>query len=513
MCGVDRFAGIDPREYTVVSFAVQRHKTAIKRSELSRPLQLGLEHGLVTARTSVFDYGCGRGDDIRGLHEKGVKAQGWDPLYHPEPIRTSADVVNLGYVVNVIEDPRERVRVLQEAWALTQTLLIVSARLSIEANRPNRTTRYSDGHLTSRGTFQKYYDQMELKEWINSTLKVESVAAGPGIFYVFRNSELQQSFQAARFRRRTVIRNRQFSNEFFDQNRELFQALANFVTARGRIPDPAEIDVADLINAKVGSLHRAFRIVEKVTGSEQLATIRAERSQDLLVYLALSRFSTRFAFSKLPRDLQLDIRSFFGNYRKACDLADDLLFSAGRCEVVSKACQEASVGKLLPDALYVHSSAVALLPSVLRVYEGCARAYIGTVENANVIKLKISKPQISYLYYPHFEKTPHPALMGSLVVPLNTFRIKYTEYFGSSNPFILHRKETLVAVDHPLHKRFDRLTKQEERAGLFEQPQLIGTKEGWESVLKMKGLTNSGHRLIKTAFAKTATVVGACIGG
>lgn len=161
-----------------MSFAVQRHKTAIKRSELSRPLQLGLEHGLVTERTSVFDYGCGRGDDIRCLHEKGVTAEGWDPLYHPEAIRTSADVVNLGYVVNVIEDPRERVRVLQEAWALTQTLLIVSARLSIEANRPYRTTPYSDGHLTSRGTFQKYYDQLELKDEfpirLRSTLGISS---------------------------------------------------------------------------------------------------------------------------------------------------------------------------------------------------------------------------------------------------------------------------------------------------------------------------------------------------
>src|SRR6185369_12985497 len=116
-----------------------------------------------------------------------------------------------------------------------------------------------------------------------------------------------------------------------------------------------------------------------------------------------------------------------------------------------------------PDALYVHSSAVALLPSVLRVYEGCARAYIGSVENANVIKLKVSKPQISYLYYPNFEKTAHPALAGSLVVPLDHFRIKYNEYADSANPFILHRKETLLAQGHPLRARFERLTEQEER--------------------------------------------------
>jgi DNA phosphorothioation-associated putative methyltransferase len=271
---------------------------------------------------------------------------------------------------------------------------------------------------------------------------------------------------------------------------------------RGRIPDRWEFDWADSLIERVGSLQRAFRIIQRVTGSEQWEKIQAEKSEDLLVYLALSRFGSRPAFSNLPKDLQLDIRSFFGNYRRACDLADDLLFSAGQVEVIRKACQASLLGKLLADALYVHSSALALMPSVLRVYEGCARAYVGAVENANVIKLKISKPQISYLYYPQFEKHPHPALAGSLVVPLNTFRIKYLEYLDSSNPFILHRKETLVARDHPLRQRFERLTKQEERAGLYEEPGVIGTKEGWERLLKVKGITYSGHRLIKCGSAR-----------
>lgn len=148
-----------------VSFAVQRHKTAIKRNELSRPLKLGLDHGLVTERTTVFDYGCGRGDDVRRLNQKGIVARGWDPLHRPAEARTPADIVNLGYVVNVIEDPQERIRVLNEAWALTRKVLIVSARLLIEASRQYRTSPYSDGHLTSRGTFQKYYDQLELRDW------------------------------------------------------------------------------------------------------------------------------------------------------------------------------------------------------------------------------------------------------------------------------------------------------------------------------------------------------------
>jgi len=38
-----------------------------------------------------------------------------------------------------------------------------------------------------------------------------------------------------------------------------------------------------------------------------------------------------------------------------------------------------TIGKLLPNALYVHRDALDSLEPLLRVYEGCARAYyVGT---------------------------------------------------------------------------------------------------------------------------------------
>jgi hypothetical protein len=55
-----------------------------------------------------FGYtGCGFGEDIQLLRGSGVSAEGWDPHYRPETPLTAADCVNLGYVLNVIEDLRE----------------------------------------------------------------------------------------------------------------------------------------------------------------------------------------------------------------------------------------------------------------------------------------------------------------------------------------------------------------------------------------------------------------------
>ena len=109
------------------------HKTAIRRLSLSRPVALALDDGLISRNNSVFDYGCGRGGDILRLHRLGVTVTGWDPAYFPDEDRQPADVVNLGYVVNVIENLEERAVVLGAAWALTRKVLVVSARLEWEA--------------------------------------------------------------------------------------------------------------------------------------------------------------------------------------------------------------------------------------------------------------------------------------------------------------------------------------------------------------------------------------------
>ena len=107
---------------------VDRGRTAMYRSELSRPLALAFSDGAIQPSDTLFDFGCGRGSDIARLRELDINATGWDPVHSPETPKTPAGVVNLGYVVNVIEDQREREAALIDAWRLASRLLIVSAR-------------------------------------------------------------------------------------------------------------------------------------------------------------------------------------------------------------------------------------------------------------------------------------------------------------------------------------------------------------------------------------------------
>ena len=139
--------------------------------------------------------------------------------------------------------------------------------------------------------------------------------------------------------------------------------------------------------------------------------------------------------------------------------------------------------KLLPNALYVHRSARESLDPLLRVYEGCARSYLGEIDGANLIKLHRHSGKVSYLVYPDFETDPHPALVRSVKLSLRTREIECFDYSGAANPPVLHRKETFLTADHPLHARFARLTAQEEKHGLLDDSATIGTREGWQARL------------------------------
>jgi len=479
---------------------IARHRTALKRPQFSRPIRIALQESLIDEKTTVLDYGCGQGDDVRELRGKGISSTGWDPFYSPLEKLASSDVVNLGYVVNVIEDANERARTLQDAWSYAKKILIVSARLTADCDYESEPT-YADGYVTRLGTFQKLFEQHELRQWIETTLGESGVAAAPGVFYVFRDQNSKYAYVSGRLRRRATIPRQTRSDEIFEVYKQSFDVLIEFFLSRGRLPVEQELPSIAPLCEEVGSVRRAFAIVRRVTGATKWQQVSTERAQDLLVYLALARFSRRPKYSALPLSLQLDLRAFFSSYKRACQLADTLLFSAGDHKMLEKACRSSSVGKLTPTALYVHQTALEALDPILRVYEGCARALVGAVEQANIIKLHFAEPIVSYLSYPNFERDPHPSLATSVFVHLQTFKMRFRQYTNSENPPILHRKELFVRSDDPLRVKYERLTRQEEAKGLYAFPSEIGSRTGWEKALEAKQLCFRGHRLVSRKIA------------
>lgn len=475
---------------------VQRHRTALTRTTISRPLRVALEDGLISTQTSVFDYGCGRGGDLARLRSRGISASGWDPAHRPNAARSPADIVNLGYVVNVIENLRERAEALKTAWSLAGRLLVVSAQLEHDM-KGSDLRPLGDGFVTKSNTFQKYFTQTELRDWVDATLGTSSVPAAPGILYAFKDPSEAEEFVANRYRRARQASLESQASNLLESHRELLQPLIDFVFQRGRLPVEVEVPRADEVTNTFGSYRRAAGLVRRLVPKAEWEGIANDRREDLLLYVALSRFSRRPRFGALSETMQRDVKGLFGSYRNACSEADAALLALGELNFESGIRRSETPGKFMPTAIYVHRSAIPDLPLPLRLYEGCASSYLGDMADANVVKLGTAEPRVSYLTYPDFERDPHPRLLESVSVSLQTFRIKERNYGDSANPPILHRKDEFVSREHPLYPKFRRLTEQEERFGLFAETSSIGTARGWEGRLTELGVSLRGHRVVK----------------
>lgn len=461
-------------------------------------MRMALEDGIVREGDAIFDYGCGLGGDIDRLSSLGYQCGGWDPFYRPDAAHEEADVVNLSYVINVIEDADERAAAIQKAWSLAKKVLVIAARTRDEFDDLISPESLADGHRTQIDTFQKFYSQSELRNSIDQLLEVSSVAAAPGIFFVFRKEEDRQNYIASRYRRAVARPRIRISDQLYSEHEALLASLEEFVAKRGRLPMGVELLAFSAIENQFGSVRKAFQVIRTVTGQDQWERNAANRKEDLTVFLALSRFDRNARWSSLPTGIQYDVRSFFGTYKRAMEQANSMLFELGNPERVDVACQNSAIGKLTQTALYIHKSAVEDLAPLLRVFEGSARGYLGEVEGANLIKLYRREPKISYLAYPNFDNDPHPTLDYALNIDLSGFSIKTRRFRGQPNPPILHRKELFVGGHHPSFAKFQRLSEQEERHGLLKNRSTIGLKQGWSSTLDEAGWALKGHRLVRS---------------
>lgn len=463
-----------PDETTLPSheLRIERHRTAISRTGISAPVQCLLRDGLLSLDSTFFDYGCGKGDDLAALTANGFAAAGWDPFFRPDAARMPAAVVNLGFVINVIEDFDERLEALTKAFALSERVLAVSAMLS--SSEVTKYAAYKDGVVTRRSTFQKYFTQAELQQFIESTLGEDAYGAAPGIFYVFRDRNLEQQYLLRKVRGgsrsvptiryaprtttvdtsgppRRIARTQAVSESAEDL--ELLSRLWSLTLERGREPAVDEIPFLDKINSRFRSLRSALAKCRQKFLASELESAGSQRRADLLVLLALRKFERRRQFQSLEPSVARDIRHFFGSLREAEFEARDLLFSIQNQELILESCRAASVEGLgyFEDsrALHLHTGLVGQLPSVLRVYVGCASALAGDLASYDVAKIHVLSGKVTLLKYDDFEGRPLPALQRRVKVRFHDQQTDNFEYGAEFPSTLLFQKSLYINEDFP----------------------------------------------------------------
>ena len=432
---------------------VQRHKTALVRYGFSLPMLSLMRFGFLDGRYSVFDYGCGRGDDLRGLIENNIDAHGWDPHFKKDHPKIESDIVNLGFVLNVIEDFKERVEAMQGAYSLARGLLVIA--VIIENNNSSLGKTFRDGIITKKETFQKYFTPNEIKDFVEENLQEEVVAVAPGVYFVFKDKIIEQDFLLNRvrssssyYRKRLNLPPRLTRKERDDakyaQHKELLDSLWNEWIDLGRDPIATEVKNVNFLKKEFGTLGKALRFLRSQKDEQVLKKAYEIKKNDLLVFLALEMFKQRTAFSDMSASFQRDIKVFFGNITNARNSAQDLLFQIADYEEIELKCEQASsegLGLIRPKkSLQLHTSLVERLPALLRVYVGCATVLYGDVTSADLVKIHIQSGKISLMRYDDFAGKAIPQLLERVKIDFRKQKLELFEYGDEYQPQNLYQK-------------------------------------------------------------------------
>lgn len=441
---------------------VARHKTAIVRRDLSLPMQTMMRLGMVASGRSLFDYGCGQGEDVGALIAQGFEAFGWDPHHAADGPRRPADIVNLGFVINVIEDPRERAETLKAAWGFAKQALcvatMVQGKVLTIGQKPHR-----DGFLTSRGTFQRYYTQQDLRDFVAEFTGQQPLSLAPGIVAIFKDKDLEQEVLLRRRSRAFVAgalprpprREREIiaRPELRERLAPVLDTLRETAIALGRLPEPNEVPSdagAALAATRVSWSRTVEALRDDLVSDEAFAAAARARKDDLLVHFALLQFPGSPKYRSLPQSIQIDVRSFFGSHTSAQEEARRLLFATGD-KVAIRADAEAAVASGLggmrgDHAFRFRAPMLARLPARLRVRVGCAEFLQGGVDACDFVEVDLDAPRITMIVCDDVEKSI-PFVVERIRVDLGRLKVSTDRREPQTTP--IYFKSRYLPSDDP----------------------------------------------------------------
>ncbi len=459
---------------------IHRHKTALVRREISKPVKTLLELGQLRRGESFFDYGCGHGSDVEAIMRLGFTSTGWDPVHAPKQQKVPADVVNLGFVLNVIEDPAERIEVIIDAWHHARRLMLVSTLIAGQEAYDD-VQPYGDGVLTSRSTFQKFFEPAEIHSLIEDSIHTEAVPVGLGIYLVFRHPSDLHDFLASRSRRFIdwealsrklgLLRALKAKIDPYDTHRELLDSFWERVLDFGRLPREDEFERLGEVRQACGSPPKALQLFIDRFGEPTFAAARQRRKDDLLVFVATAQLRRKIPFNQLSDRLQRDLRSFFGSYVNAEERARELLFAAGDEDELELAIQGLGFGHLDPNEGHftIHRSLLDELPAILRVYVECGAHLYGDPRAADLIKIHLHSRKLTFTHYDDFEGRPFPELAMRIKIDLKRRFVTVFDYPAGPNRQVLLFKERYLSSEHALWRKMTAISEKLRSIGLSER--------------------------------------------
>jgi DNA phosphorothioation-associated putative methyltransferase len=344
---------------------------------------------------------------------------------------------------------------------------------------------------------------------------MKSRSLSPGIFFVFRDKDLEQSFLADRQRNVTLLKRLERPDsiwlpvtrsdrvqKIYDANRQAVDSLWHTWLRLGREPDKTEVSQPDVIIHAFGTLSRAFRFIRELKDLALLDRARESRIADLTVFLSLSQFAKRKPYKYLEAGLQRDIRNFFGDYSTAQHHSRQQLFKIADTKEIGTACTSAAeqgLGCLVEGhSLQLHTSLVECLPTILRIYIACGTVLYGDIQNADLVKIHIGSGKLTLMTFDDFEGQPLPRLVERIKLNLRSQVIDIFHYGDEFEAPYLYLKSRYINEEFPHYAEqlaFDE--KLTELAG-FDFAEYGPSPKKFDEVLQRLRWTIDGFNLVRT---------------
>lgn len=426
---------------------VDRHKTALTRYSLSKPFRFLMENDYLSGQYTIFDYGCGKGSDIKFVSEMGVQINGWDPFYSPNQTVIQSDIVNLGYVLNVIEKITERTETLKKSAALANKLLVVSVML--EKKDLGKAVVHRDGVITSKNTFQKYFKQEEIKNYILSVLKITPVSFGPGIIGVFFDEQEEQKYLDLRYTSKTwrgkkKLLNNQNEDELISKYQDIIYEYCNKCFELGRpLYQQEALSIRPLIE-ELGTWRRTTNYLLSLVDKKYLREAEKMRKSDLIVLLSLNEYMGRIHYKHLTPRLKHDFKYFFDSYKKARKVSQELLHNIGNSYSINEACEDMVLngyGYIDSDGNYIfESEQLNFLSPILRIYTGIGLDLYGVSESIDLIKIHVESQKLTLMVFDDYQSNPLPRMLERIKIDMKNQNMKFFDYVDDYEPEYLFLK-------------------------------------------------------------------------
>ena len=455
----------DKQEANTQNIEIFRYRTALKRRKLSSCMGALIDSSLVTRKSEIFDFGCGRGDDVAILQfSEFENVSGWDPHYaNDNPIPSSAEFVNLSFVLNVIEDEDERYEVLRSAFEISSKALVFSVMLhhqnTLQFARP-----YKDGFISSINTLQKYYNATEIEEVVHSVLNERPIKMAAGVYIVFKDKELEQEYL---FKKQlgllSEIKTPPKEEAVEKYSVELVDKFVSAILGFGRIPKIDELsdDLREIILETNVSFTRLSRLALSQISISELSKVQEELASEILIFLAINMFDGRVKYSSLSERMQNDVKAHYGSIRSANENAEKLLFSLSNVDELFEAAlnsERSGIGTLFDGKFRFHNDQKEKLPTSLKLFFKIGERLHRPIDEGDIVQLHIESKKMSYLRVDDFAKSPLPRIHSREIINFLNLELANVAHAEQKQVRVLYNKSALMNIvdkNFEMQKAFD----------------------------------------------------------